>query len=262
GSTNRAYIAGTDHLGAPLRLFNTTNGEIDWLADAEPFGAYWTHVPSSASDPSLEFNIRGSNQYFDAETGLHANWYRYYDPNTGRYITEDPLLRESPGFEQPSAAFAMNNPGRYLDPDGRSFVGDIWLCLIDPFGCVITADARSEAVQEVRDEFGLEDPSDLIVSDSTSNESSDSLGVGIPDDGRANAILHCVFSCKLTRERGAEWALWIGDEHERISINTQRKLDQQQMDLANNREGRRCGAVEGAPCLELCMRNTELVTLQ
>ncbi|MEO0461377.1 MAG: RHS repeat-associated core domain-containing protein [Myxococcota bacterium] len=119
GSNNRAYIAGTDHLGAPLRLFNTTSGEIDWLADAEPFGAYWTHVPSSASDTSLEFNVRGSNQYFDAETGLHANWYRYYDPNTGRYITEDPLLREIPGFEQPSAAFAMNNPGVYTDPDGR-----------------------------------------------------------------------------------------------------------------------------------------------
>ncbi|MEM6274327.1 MAG: RHS repeat-associated core domain-containing protein [Myxococcota bacterium] len=118
-STNRAYVAGTDHLGAPLRLFNTTSGEIDWLADAEPFGAYWTHVPSSASDTSLEFNVRGSNQYFDAETGLHANWYRYYDPNSGRYITEDPLLRESPGFEQPSAAFAMNNPGAYTDPDGR-----------------------------------------------------------------------------------------------------------------------------------------------
>ncbi|MEO0461378.1 MAG: RHS repeat-associated core domain-containing protein, partial [Myxococcota bacterium] len=126
GSTNRAYIAGTDHLGAPLRLFNTTNGEIDWLADAEPFGAYWTHVPSTAIDPSLEFNVRGSNQYFDAETGLHANWYRYYDPNTGRYITEDPLLREIPGFEQPSAAFAMNNPGAYVDPDGRQIPPVFW----------------------------------------------------------------------------------------------------------------------------------------
>ena len=35
-------------------------------------------------------------QYFDAETGLHHNGYRTYDPSTGRYLTADPigLLRD------------------------------------------------------------------------------------------------------------------------------------------------------------------------
>jgi RHS repeat-associated protein len=36
-------------------------------------------------------NIRLPGQYHDAETGLHYNWHRYYDPNTGRYISADPI---------------------------------------------------------------------------------------------------------------------------------------------------------------------------
>jgi RHS repeat-associated protein len=30
-------------------------------------------------------------QYYDQETGLHYNYFRYYDPSTGRYITSDPI---------------------------------------------------------------------------------------------------------------------------------------------------------------------------
>ncbi|MCP4703784.1 MAG: hypothetical protein GY865_04165 [candidate division Zixibacteria bacterium] len=30
-------------------------------------------------------------QYFDFETNFHYNWYRFYDPSTGRYIRKDPI---------------------------------------------------------------------------------------------------------------------------------------------------------------------------
>uniref|UniRef100_UPI0027E1A7AF RHS repeat-associated core domain-containing protein n=1 Tax=Neisseria oralis TaxID=1107316 RepID=UPI0027E1A7AF len=30
-------------------------------------------------------------QYYDRETGLHYNYFRYYEPETGRFISQDPI---------------------------------------------------------------------------------------------------------------------------------------------------------------------------
>ncbi|MFC1504927.1 RHS repeat-associated core domain-containing protein [Thermodesulfobacteriota bacterium] len=35
--------------------------------------------------------FRLAGQYFDAETGLHYNYHRYYDPSIGRYLRPDPI---------------------------------------------------------------------------------------------------------------------------------------------------------------------------
>ena len=35
--------------------------------------------------------FRLQNQYYDEETGLHYNFFRYYEPDAGRFINQDPI---------------------------------------------------------------------------------------------------------------------------------------------------------------------------
>ena len=39
----------------------------------------------------FSFNLRFPGQYYDAETGLHYNYFRDYDPSVGRYVESDPI---------------------------------------------------------------------------------------------------------------------------------------------------------------------------
>jgi RHS repeat-associated protein len=54
-------------------------------------------------------------QYFDAETGLHQNWHRDYDPSTGRYLQGDPVGLRG-GIS--TYGYVGGNPLVYSDPLG------------------------------------------------------------------------------------------------------------------------------------------------
>jgi len=61
-------------------------------------------------------------QYYDSETGLHYNYFRYYDPGTGRYLTADPIGQLG-GLNL--YAYVGNNPVFWIDQYGLapSWVG-------------------------------------------------------------------------------------------------------------------------------------------
>jgi RHS repeat-associated protein len=54
-------------------------------------------------------------QWYDEETGLHSNWHRYYDPETGCYLSPEPLGLE--GSLKPYA-YVDSYPFEAVDLDG------------------------------------------------------------------------------------------------------------------------------------------------
>jgi len=83
-SESAIYFVHSDHLGTPQQLTDKA-AQVVWAADYEPFGKVSLQRATESND------VRFPGQYFDAETGLHYNYFRDYDSYTGRYIESDPI---------------------------------------------------------------------------------------------------------------------------------------------------------------------------
>lgn len=70
----------TDHLGTPRRATNQ-NGVMVWRWDSDAFGSTAANEDPDGDGLATQVNLRFSGQYYDDETGLHYNYFRYYDPN-------------------------------------------------------------------------------------------------------------------------------------------------------------------------------------
>ena len=111
GATGQGMLAiHADHRGAPVALTDA-RGRVAWQAEVGPWGA----AAQSPIAGAIEMNLRLPGQYFDAETGLHDNWHRSYDPVRGRYLQPDPV-----GYpDGPNAyAYAGADPVNRIDPRG------------------------------------------------------------------------------------------------------------------------------------------------
>jgi RHS repeat-associated protein len=78
------YYYHVDHLGTPQAMTDGS-GTVVWKANYEPFGK------ATVTTSTIENNLRLPGQYYDRETGLHYNYFRDYDPTTGRYVEADPM---------------------------------------------------------------------------------------------------------------------------------------------------------------------------
>ncbi len=102
-----------DHLGSPQKMTDSAKTVV-WDAVYTPFGQVHS-ITGMATN-----NQRFPGQYADAETGYSYNYFRDYDPTTGRYIQSDPI-----GLDGGLNVFnyAKNNPFKFIDPNGLSAVG-------------------------------------------------------------------------------------------------------------------------------------------
>ncbi len=125
-----------DHLGTPQQMTDQSQN-ISWQADYNPFGK------ATMTRETITNNLRFPGQYYDAETNLHYNYFRTYDPSIGRYITSDPIGL-SGGFN--TYSYVSNNPVLSIDPLGLfECPGGVWSAKSFPsvsafFGGGITLD--------------------------------------------------------------------------------------------------------------------------
>ncbi|MFB7498424.1 RHS repeat-associated core domain-containing protein [Streptomyces sp. NPDC056161] len=110
-----------DLAGSPTELVSP-QGEVTWKSRSLLWGEQLD--PESRSE---ECRLRFPGQYFDDESGLHYNYFRYYDPRTSRYLSPDPL-----GLLAGADHYAyVVNPLDWSDPLGLqscpTFKGLAWL---------------------------------------------------------------------------------------------------------------------------------------
>jgi RHS repeat-associated protein len=81
-----------DHIGTPYMMTDEL-GDVVWEATYKAWGETQQVIAkaSQAAGIAPANPLRFQGQQEDAETGLHYNRHRYYDPSVGRYISTDPI---------------------------------------------------------------------------------------------------------------------------------------------------------------------------
>lgn len=150
----RFHAIVADAVGAPAELV-TADGEVTWQLRT---GLWGTRLPGPADRGPADSDcpLRFPGQYADPETGLHYNYFRYYDPETARYLSSDPL-----GLAPaPHPAAYVHNPHSWSDPLGLGPCPQLregytsQPAFDDPYH----PDTMGDRVRDMRALYGIRDP--------------------------------------------------------------------------------------------------------
>ena len=111
--SHAAFLVEPDHLDTP-RVIVSAAGTPVWRWDSTPFGdSPANESPTGA--PAFAYGLRFPGQQYDPETQSHYNYFRDYEPGTGRYVQSDPIGLWG-DFQ--TYRYAAKSPLRSIDPNG------------------------------------------------------------------------------------------------------------------------------------------------
>jgi RHS repeat-associated protein len=122
GSDSNAvgYYYHEDNLNTSSTLSDSSGSQTE-VNVYYPFGRTQTASPQA----SFQVSRRFTGQVFDAESGLYYYNARYYDPELGRFTQPDTAI---PDLSNPQSynrySYVLNDPLRYTDPSGHSFLSN------------------------------------------------------------------------------------------------------------------------------------------
>ena len=103
----------SDHLGSPVVVTNE-DAEVQWSSDYDVFG-------ESVNEDGV--GDLGYNQKEKDDTGLLYYGARYYNAETGRFITADTVKGIAGSLQSQNLyVYVQNNPMRFIDPTGNQRV--------------------------------------------------------------------------------------------------------------------------------------------
>ncbi len=118
GESRQVWYYHTDVTGTPQEV-TAADGTLVWAGYIRGFGENAADISNSGAYFHQPLRLPG--QYFDDETGLHYNLFRYYAPECGRFVSQDPIgLRGGLNLY----AYAPN-PLTWIDPLGLK--ADAWV---------------------------------------------------------------------------------------------------------------------------------------
>lgn len=106
---DRSFSIITDHLGTPTLMVDDHGREI-WSASI----SVWGRVRNQKGEKN-HCPFRWPGQYEDEETGLYYNGFRYYDPTSGQYMSQDPLGLKG---AMPNLYSYVQDNNSWIDPLG------------------------------------------------------------------------------------------------------------------------------------------------
>ncbi len=109
--SNGTFRIISDHLGTPRLVVNATSGDIDKKLEFDEFGI---QAKSNGDYSRIPFGFAGG--LYDRDTRLVHFGARDYDPETGRFISKDPI--GFGGGDTNLYGYVANDPINYFDPSG------------------------------------------------------------------------------------------------------------------------------------------------
>ena len=110
----KTYYYGTDNLGSTTVLFDEDGGVV-WKGEISAFGD--VVLGEWIGEELFDERVRFTGKDYDEVTGLYYFNARWYDPELGRFTSEDPA-RDGMNWY----VYVRNNPLRFIDPTGLEFI--------------------------------------------------------------------------------------------------------------------------------------------
>lgn len=110
----------SDMLGSPRAIIDPTRNLAIWRWDesSEGFGSSAPNTDPDADGTQIVFDLRFPGQRYDSASGLNYNYFRDYEPATGRYSQSDPI-----GLAGGISTYGYSgaNPAHNSDPLGLAY---------------------------------------------------------------------------------------------------------------------------------------------